>query len=505
MASIIIDGYADSDKVPQFVGQVKFGAGPINIRSIPLVLLLVGLKGTGGSMTADVDVLDVTSKDDGTAYAGVGELSNMVDTALDQGLSGVQLKIAAPALAGGAVAATSTITITGTATGAGTLRYWVDGTLVDVNTTSSMTTPTLVADAITARFAQFPRLPVSVANVAGVVTITVRSAGIRGNDYVLFQDTTKGPPGITSAITGGASVTGGGVKFTGGTGTESLTLLLAVLFPARYHRIAFAQNDATSLAAIETQIDAKAGGLEGRREHVVVGHNGSLGAATTIAQTTLNNQRFQLCWLLNSESHPSRIGSAMAGKRASVEQTQPNSGYDDVVLKGIAPQRARGDWASRTTQQSALDNGVTPLKTTEDGTVAVVRAITTRSRDGAMPDYRTLDTAESVVPDYAMDRFQLVWTTEYKVANPHVQPDPGEGEGAVEEGVATPFTWTKRVKLELQSMQTEKIVTQVALAANQPVSEFNAAAKRIMSAIPIVPLPIQHSIGVVISQVAVAA
>lgn len=506
MASIVIDGYADSDKVPQFVGQTKFGAGPINIRSIPLVLLLVGLESVaGGTMTPDVDVLDCLSKEDADTYAGAGgELASMVYGAFSQGLSGVRLMIAAPSPAGGAAAATATITITGTATTAGTYRYWVGGELVEVTVPSTATTPTNVADAIVARFAQFPRLVASAANVAGVITLTCRTAGIRGDHLILHQDASLRQTGITSAITGGASVTGGGVKFTGGSGTETLTLIQALLYPARYHRMALAQNDATSLASWETHVDAKAAPLEGRMEHVVVASNDALGTATSLAQTTLNNHRFQLCWQLYAETPPARIAATMAAERASTEQTQPNSGYDDVVLVGVAPSRARGDWPSRTSQQSALDAGVTPLKTTEDGTVTVVRAITTRCLDGASPDYRTLDTAEAVVPDYVRDRLQLVWA-DFKAANPWNQPDPGDGEAPAEEGVATPTTWNKRVTLELQTMEREKILCQVALPANAPVSEFNTAAKRIMSAVTVVPLPITHAIGVQVRQSQVAA
>lgn len=507
MASIVIDGYADSDKVPQFVGETKFGAGPINIRTIPLVLLLVGLESTaGGTITPDVDVLDCLSKEEADTYAGAGgELASMVYGAMDQGLSGVRLMIAAPSAAGGAAAATATITITGTATSAGTYRYYVGGELVEVTVPSTATTPTNVADAIVARFAQFPRLVASAANVAGVITLTCRTPTVRGNQLILHQDVSDRQAGITSAITGGASVTGGGVKFTGGAGVETLTTLAALLYPARYHRMALAQNDATSLGVWETHVDNKAGPLEGRMEHVVVASNDAIGTATSLASSTLNNHRFQLCWMLNAETWTSRIAASMAAKRASTEQTQPNSGYDDVVLKGVAPARARGDWPSRTTQQTALDAGVTPLKTTEDGTVAVVRAITTRCLDGASPDYRTLDTAEAVVPDYVRDRLRLVWETEFKPANPWVQPDPGDGEAPVEEGVATPFTWNKRVILELQTMEREKILTQVALSANAPVSEFNTAAKRIMSAVTVVPLPIQHALGCQVRQSSVSA
>lgn len=498
---IVIDGYADSDKVPGFYGETKFGASGINIGSIPLILLLVGLKGTsGGTITVDVDVKDVTSREEADTYVAAGsEAARMCYRAFDQGLGGVKLKVACPAPAGGAAAATATITLTGTTTSAGTEDYYVGGEKVSVNIPSG-TAQNAAAALVQAEFAKYPRLIAEATVSTNVVTLTIRSAGARGNQAILFQDTSKAPAGLTSAIAGGAAVTGGGVKFTGGVGVETMTTLLALLYPARYHRIAVAQNDATSLAAWETQIDSKAGVLEGRMEHVVVASNDTYSNTLSLAQTTLNNARFQMMWLLNSETHPSEIAAAMAAVRASAEQTSPNSGYDDKKLINIAPQRARGDWSNRTTQQNCLDNGITPLRTTEEGEVQVVRSITTRSLDGSTPDYRTLDTSEAVVPDYCRDRYRLVWTTEFKVANKFVAPDPATGEKDRPPGVATPTRWALRVLEENIKMENELILTQTRLAENQPKAEFNYAAKRIMSVAPVIPLSIQHALGVSVRQ-----
>lgn len=503
--SIVIDGYSDSDKVPGFVGETKFGAAGINIGSIPLVLLLVGLKIAAGTITPDVDVLDVLSREDARTFGGKGsEVARMALRAFDQGLGGARLKMACPTAAAG-TPSTATITITGTSTSTGTHRYWIAGELVEFNITTVGQLQNASATALAAKINENTDLPFTASAATNVVTLTAKVNSIRGNQYILFKDDSKGAGGVTSAVGGGgASVTGGGVFFTAGTGTETLTTLLALLFPARYHRIAIAQNDATSLAAWETQIDSKAGPLQGRMEHVVVAGNGSLGASTSLAQTTLNNHRFQFCWLLNSESHPSEIAAAMAAKRAAREQTTPNAGYDDEVLIGIRGQKYRADWSSRTTQQSALDNSVTPLMTLEDGTVTVIRAITTRSLDGTTPDYSTLDTAEAVVPDYVRDRLRLLWSN-FKKSNPYVAPDELPGEKPRPAGVATPTRWKQVVHVDLQKMERELILTQTALEANIPVASFNVAAKRIMLATMAIPLPLHHATGVSIRQGAVAA
>lgn len=498
--TLVITGFSTADKVPGFAGETVFGAGRVQLGTIPLTLLVVGLKSSSGSMVADSDILDCTSEDDANTKAGPGsELARMCYVALR--IPGIRIKIAAPSAAGGAVAASGTITIAGSWSSSGEGKWWIGGELVSVALNSTHTTTTAaqaIRDAINAN----TKLPVTASSALGVVTITAKCASVRGNDYILHQDTSGLPSGMTSTLAGGASVTGGGVKLSGGSGTETMTTLLTALFPGRYHRIAFAQNDATSAAAWETQLDTKAGYAEGRMEHACLAHNGTSGAATTLGQTTLNNPRFSLAWLLNSESHPSEIAAAYAALRTQLEQDNPNRNYDGRVLDGIKPQRASADWASRATQVTCLDNSVTPLITTEDGTVAIVRAITTKSRNGSDADYRTLDVGQATTPDYVRDRLRLLWTTQVQPDNEYVTDDPSDGEPDPPAGVITPSRWNAMVTSELFAMQAERILTQV--ATNLPASEWNATAARIMTACPTVPLPLNHQVGVSVRQLNVA-
>jgi len=497
---IIIDGYSDADKVPQFVGETKFGAGAVLAGSATKTLLLVGLKKAGGTAVADQDIVDVFSEDDARTFFGAGsELARGCIKALGQRNGGYRLKALAIAAAGGAASATATITIANAATSAGTLRYWIGGDLVDVNIPSG-TAAVDIAQAIIDRCAQLRDLPVlSVTRSSAVVTVTL-DAGVRGNQQILAQDTTDGPGAMTSTLGGaGAAITTSMQRFAGGTGVETLTTGLGLLLGERYDYCAFAHNDATSLGLWETHIDAKAGPLEGKMQHAVVGGVGDLSANTSLAQTTLNNHRFQFLMLENGETPAFEMACAMAAERAALEGSQPNRGYDGLVLKGIRAQRLKSDVPLRTEQQAMLDSGITPLLSQADGTVTVVRAVTTRSRDGAIPDYRTLDTAEAVVPDAVRDRLKLVWSTEYLQANPYVKPDPVEGEADPPPQVATPTGWNNRTKQELLDMQSDLWITQVEL--NEPRAEWNAAGKRIMQATPIAVLPLQHSIGVSVQQV----
>ena len=497
--SVVIQGFSDTDKVPGFVGETKLDASPITLASIPLILLLVGLK-TSGTMVADQDVLDVQSGDDASVAAGPGsELHRMVLRAIK--VPSVRIKIACPTAAGSAAAATATITIAGSWTAAGQWTYRIAGETITGGTTAA-DTATTVAAAIAAKANANPALAASASPSSGVVTLSWKTPGVRGNEGIIFQDVTQLASGMTSTLAGGSAVTGGGKHFSGGSGTEDVTALLTVLLPSRYHRIAHAQNDATNLARWKVQLDTKAGPLEGRMEHSVFSSTGTLSAAGTLSTSTCNNGRMQQCWLLNSESHSSEISARMAAQRVATEQTQPNSSYDGVALTGIAAQTQRLDWPQRVTQQAALDEGVTPLTTTEDGNVVVVRAITTYSLNGSNPDYNVLDVADSVVPDYVRDYDKLVWTTQFLPANPYVRSDPAPSEPEVPQGVATPTRWNQQLGTNGFALEASKILTGTAL--QPPYSEYDAAAKRIMSIHPAPRLPHQHSIGVSVRQVQAA-
>lgn len=494
--AITITGFSETDKVPGFVGETKFGAGPISAASIPLILLLVGLMSSSGSMTADTDVLDVQTEDQANTYAGPGsELARMAYVALKY--SGLKIKIACPTAAGGAVAASATITIGGSWTATGQWAYRIGGETITGGIAATDSTSDIAAD-IAAAIQGKIKMPVSAVAVGAVVTATVKSAGIRGNQHIVFQDISNLPSGMTSTLAGGSSVTGGGKRFASGAGTEDVTALLSTLNPGRYHRIAVAQIDSTNLALWRAQLDAKAEPTVGRMEHAVFATTGTLSAMASLCQTTLNEERFQGPWCLNCETHPSEIAASMASLRCTKEQNQPNSSYDGDVLRGVAPQSQRADWATRSTLQAALDEGVTPLVTNEDGTVSVVRAITTHSLNGSDPDYRTLDVSEAVVPDYVRDYDKLVWTTLYKPANPYVRPEPAEGEPEAPQGVATPSRWNAQLAKNGFDLERALILTQTAL--NPPVTEYDEDAKRLMSIHPAIPLPHNHQTGVSVRQ-----
>lgn len=496
----IIQGYSSTNKVPGGYGEVIYGAGAIAAADIPLELLLVGLM-TSGTATADTTIVDVGSVDDAVAAFGArSQLTRMCKIAAL--VPGVTVKAIA-LTSGGGVASAMTFTVAGTWTTTGTYTFRVAGETYQVTVLSTdavLDVSTKIRDAINANVYG----PTASTVALGVATVTVACAGPHGDQYQAFGDSTGLPSGCTVTLAGGAALTGGGVYFTGGTTAETVTAALTTLFPTFYDRIGIGQNLGTALSAWKTQINLQATPLEGRRQHVVAATNVAYATAASLANTTLNAARFQLMWQLNAETHPSEIAAVMAALRTSTEQGDPCAAYDDVVLPGVAPVQAKTYWPSNSTLVSALNNGLSPLLSSKSQS-RVCRSIVTKCLNGTTPDYRCLDTSDAVVPDYVLKDLLLLWSTQFKIANPRVRDNPAPEEPNLADGIATPELWNRTViarlrKFELGAPAGLPYPIIINVSANLPQSNYDAAGKRIMQACPVVPAPNQHAIGISVRQ-----
>lgn len=500
---LIIAGFSSTDKVPGAYLETVYGAGGSSFASVPLYLLLTGNMTSTGTSTADQSVDDIYSEQDAINYYGPGsELHRMCRAALR--VPGIRLKAAPVAEGGSAAAGTATITISGTWSSAGTWVGRIAGERVQAgvgSADSAITVATSIVKAINARAAT-PVIADNASGTVAVVTVTSKNKGPRANQIVVLQDVSQLPAGCASALAGGTSIgTVGSLKavpLSGGATVDDVTNILAVLFPGRYHRIAPAQADAVNAALWKTQIGTKAGVLEGRMEHVVMAGSGTQSATKSIAQTTVNDQRFQYGWLQNSETPPAEISAVLAAVRLQAEQSDPDSGFDNYVLPGVVGQYNPANVPNRATLVACLDNSLTPLLSQPDGTVIVVRSITTRSMNGANPDYTTLDTSQAVVPDYVRDVLRVVWTTQFVVANPKVRNEPNPSEPTPPSGMAYPSLWRAEMVNQLRQLEAATIITQV--TQNMPIADYDSIAQRIMAICPVVPSPIHHQIGVSVRQ-----
>jgi phage tail sheath gpL-like len=302
-----------------------------------------------------------------------------------------------------------------------------------------------------------------------------------------------------------AILTGGLVPFYGGTGTESVSLALAAIAQTQYDRIAAAQNDATNLGLYKTQIDAAAGPTINILEQVVTATNGTLAAAASLSQTTLNDTRFGVLWYLNCETHPCEISASFAALRSSLEAGNPAQGYDNAPLLGVAIQSQTADYANHATLVAALNEGVTPVQN-YNGQACIVRAIVTHSLNGSTPDYSTLDTSDLTVPDQMRQTVRLYWVSYFKPNNPVVSPDPTTSAGGQlgawpPSGVATPKLWNIKIVNILKQWESGTTFPypqlQLGSVANfPPVTVYSSVQNCLLSAISVVPIALDHQIGV---------
>ena len=515
---IIIPGLSSTTKRPAFYGETKFASGLSTAASLPVTVLLVGNKLTSGAssgtMSNDTVVGPITSADDVDSYAGPGsELAEMAYGADRKSgalaIANVPVYLGCVSESTGTVSSAS-ITFSGTWSTPGAYNYRLDGYGLSLSVGATDTLGT-VASGAASLINSRAWLPFSAtATSAGVCTVLSLNKGVRQNYHVLVQDKTQLPSGAAAALAGGSARPDGGVPFSGGTGNDSPATLLTAIASTQYDRIAPACGDATldatNLALWKTQVNTQCAPTVGILGHVVACETGTLASAATLAQTTLNDARFQVLHGLNLESHPSQIAATMAAVRAQAEQNDPDASYDDVVLPGIVGSTATVDRPSGTTIETALGEGVTELFTDAQGQVRVSRSIVSRSKNGTSPDYRVLDTSDATVPDYCRQAAKLLWETSFKPNNPRVTNTIPAEMKQPPAGVATPELWVQALtKIAKQFERGEGVSSGVPIltdvANNLPDAQWNAAGKFIVSAWPVVPMPNNHIMGLSVRQV----
>lgn len=502
-----IVGFTSTDKVPGFVGEVKYGAGASSAASIPVVCLLVGTKLTAGTAVVDTDVVDITTASDAdTAFGAGSELARMCYVALNA--PGVVLKASPVAEAAGAAAATAVITFATNASSSGTYKLRVDGVEVQVGV-ANLATPTQVATDLVSAVNAIPTLPVTAGNAAGVVTLTRKSKGLRGNDGCLALDLSQAPTGMTAVVSVAVAMSGSlRYRFAGGTGTEAPTNILATLLPRDDRFVGIAQNDQSNITGAGLWRDwvaARSGPLEGRP--VFVTFSSTANASPSAIATAVNDQLFALMWMKNGESHPSEISAATAALRAVSFAADPGFNTAGLVLLGIKAQVNGSDKLNRPTKVSALNFGVTPINTSTDDRVYIERGITTHcQRTGSTdPDYNTLDWADAQVPQFIRMDLGLYWSTLFQPNNPRNADDPPEGAEERPAGVATPQLWTSQVYKKLKDYEisvngSPPLIIDVDDPVLATKSIYDKTAKRIMSQVPVRVAPGNYQIGVSVQQ-----
>jgi len=477
--AIIIPGFVDSDKVPGSIIETVYGRGKQSIGDNPLTLVVTGNKLTSGTAVADQDITQVFSESDADTLYGAGsEIAMQCYAALQ--IPGIALYGAPVAEATSSPAsATLTLTVGGTWSSSGTILIRLAGKPIQIAVGSSDSVNT-VASNIAAAINGVPRMPMTAGAASAVTTVTVLSKGTRGNDYVCVKDLSSAPAGLTLTLTGGTALTGGVTPFSGGTGADSVTNVLALLTTQIWDFQAWAQADATNAGLIKAQLESQAGPLLQHPGFAVFGKNRSVSAAISFAQTTLNENLACVAHMTNGEMHPSQMAAVQAAIFASTAGANPNTRYINTVIPGAAPHSQRADIPGRSTLNALLNAGVSPW-TTVGKDVQLVDAIQTHCLNGSSPDYRTYHVGDVFVPIRVSKELGAQWAI-FSAANPYAGPDPSDGEKPASEGTATPALWVAEGTALLKQFEALNWLQDV--DSNPMIAEWNPTSKRIMSAVP---------------------
>lgn len=440
--------WSTADKNPGHYGQTNFGGGRMSVGSFPIVCALTGTKTSAGSMTADSGMEQSFSLDQSIALCGARS------TAVQQAeaafmVPNVNVIHLPPAEANDAVAADIDVTFDGTWSTAGTVKCWFGGKRFDIAVGASDSTTNVASNGVLAA-GENQTMPCEATSLAAVMTLTVSSLGTQGNSYLFGWDLSEAPAGLTVTVSGGTALHPRLVPCAGGTGTESLTNVLALAESEVIDYWAIAQTDATNAGLVKTHLLQECAPTIAHLEHAIFAQIGTYSAASTFSSSTLNDVRCACLWYENCETHPAVIAANAAALRSSVVGGDPNHVYTDEPLLAVSPQRYKEDAPSHSTLMAALNHGLTPLYY-KDGYVRIVRDCVSKCLTGATPNYNTYGWPEADVPDRMRKEFGAEWEAR-RLQNQYCGPDPAEGEASAQAGVETP----KSLKSAFLALAKEK-------------------------------------------------
>lgn len=338
------------------------------------------------------------------------------------------------------------IAFAGTATSSGSVKVTIAGESFTV-VYSTGTTGTAIGELVEAKANGILHSPCSANNVTGTVTLTAKTPGETQNDRIRFRAELLTGTGVTIS-TSGDTLDGGA----DGTTTEAANFASALSgLQTRYYYIATYYDDATNLAALETKLVQDSDPLVGRRQVAITASNGSLANAKARA-IALNHERIQIALQQDSEWTPEQLAAKVAATRQFKENKNSRAGYsgwrgDSELVWGVPPVYSEASKFSVAELQDALQNGVTPIQSDENGSY-IVKAVTTRSKDnsGQYNDTRALFPHRVSVVDEMADTISVRHSNQYQGKDFGLMDDPRTPRGDLDfEAVIPPKTVTPRI------------------------------------------------------------
>lgn len=527
-------GLSDSARVPGIKLAVVLGGAGASAGAQDKKILLVGnkittaLSGASPSFSvaagtqADATPVFVASQDDAALLFGRGsELHRMAKSVFAQYPDALVYAVSS---AEAGTAASATLTFATTSTGAFTVRLVIGGRTVEASVASG-DSATVIAAAVADAILDDADMPVTAQNSAGVLTITAKHTGTRGNaiaiDTLLVPPTGATPVRVTTSSTSSGYATtctlsnngtmGSEYTLASGATDDSLTAALGAIDSTKYDRIVLAHRTTTQLDAVVAQIDSLAGVASQLRQQAICATNATLANATTLA-TGRNASRLQIVWhhatsttleeVAAQVAAARLIGDGNAGGVLPGEATDPAANLDGCRLATVLAQRYIADQPTATELQSALSNGLTPIVPNgTGGRTAICRSITSRSLSGGVNNYAVLDTTNVTVPDATADDLQTFLAT--SLAGAKLAEDPADGSIPRGANVVTPKSIRSLIYGRLKTREGDGWITDVdANLSLLSVTKHATVVGRVDCEIPCEPTPGLHILGGNVRQLA---
>ena len=261
-------------------------------------------------------------------------------------------------------------------------------------------------------------LPVTLANVAGVITVTAKLDGESQGDGtvgVIQVQAGTDTNGITISPT--SAEVGDTVAGAEGSTTEAANLATA-LAPIDSRRIyyiissAYAPDVAGDVAIdnLTTHITNKSYPNPGHRSTGVVAYTGAAATAQLLA-VAQNYERLILACQENSDSDLAELAGSVGGVLALEENRDATYNFCQYSKSNwkINKAYATSDWFTTAEINDLLNDGVTPIQSTPTGSY-IVAMVCTRSKDstGAVDDYRATERQRVSGGDFVLDKCQVM-------------------------------------------------------------------------------------------------
>lgn len=425
--------------------------------------LVIGQKLVGGTGTADT-IVRCSSVDQAISLGGRGSMLHRMALAWFASNKSTEMWVGILADNGAGVAAQGTITVTGPANAAGTIALYLGGERVTIGVNSG-DAQNAIATAIGAAINANLDLPITASVATNVVTWTFRHKGVVGQSYDVrhsFRDGEALPTGVTLAI----------AATTAGTTNPTLTNLIAAMADMWFQIWAHPYTDATSLTAIETELEARFGPMRQQQGVAITSAVGSFSTLTSLG--TGRNSKHSSIWAQTGVSPltpPMEFAAEVAAVIAAAAAADPARPFQTLALSRAIATPETDQWDPSTELNVMLFSGISTTKRVAGGGVQLGRGISTYetspsgAADTAYLDMTTLFTLMYLRYSFRV-RFQLKYPR-HKLADDGNPVGPGQAIMTPSLGKAEAVTW-------FQDMQGLGLVENIDQFKRDLVVERNA-------------------------------